>query len=219
MARKPRTSKSAPKAASKSAASVDPIVQATLSEAATLGWRDVTLTAVAKQAGISLGELLIEAPTKAHLICRFIGHLDRATLANVTAPDLSQSPRDRVFEVLMRRFDALQQVRDGALAIAHGAMRDPGTAVVVGTRTNRSAAAMLGAAGISAEGPLGCLRVQGLKAILLAAARAWAKDDTEDMANTMAALDKALRQAERVLSFNPLRRRREEASSDQAASA
>jgi hypothetical protein len=190
----------------------DPIVSATLAEAATVGWREVTLVAVAEQAGMSLGELLSEAPTKAHLLCRFIAHLDRASLAAVTAPDLSQPPRDRVFEVLMRRFDALNQHRDGARAIVRGLMRDPGGALAVSLRTNRSAAAMLGAAGLSADGPCGFLRVQGLKAIFLAALRAWVRDDTADMANTMAALDKALRQAERLLSLNPLRRPRDKAA-------
>ena len=213
MARKPRAQKTtSPKAGKAAAGPADAIVKATLAEAAAVGWRELTLAAVAEQAGMSLGALLNEAPTKAHLLCRFIAHLDRATLAGVTTPDFSQSPRDRVFEVLMRRFDAMNQVRDGALAIARGVMRDPGAAVVAGLRTDRSAAAMLGAAGISAEGPCGFLRVKGLKAIFLTAARAWMKDGTADMANTMAALDKALRQAERLLRFNPLRRPRGDAA-------
>ena len=212
MARKPRTQKKMTGSRKPAAGPDDPILAATLAEAATVGWRDVTLAAVAEHAGISLGEMLTEAPTKAHLVCRFIAHLDRATLAGVTAPDLSQSPRDRVFEVVMRRFDALNKTRDGAKALLRGALRDPASAVIAGLRSNRSVAMMLGAAGISADGPCGFLRGQGLKAIYLAALRAWMRDDTDDMASTMAALDKALRQAERVLSFNPLRRPRGEAT-------
>src|SRR2546423_1190285 len=111
MARKPRAQKATRK--SPAAAPIDAIVEAALAEAATLGWREVTMAAVAARAGVSLGALLSEAPTKAHLVCRFLAHLDRATLAGVTTPDLSASARDRLFEVLMRRFDALNRHRDG----------------------------------------------------------------------------------------------------------
>ena len=47
--------------------------------------------------------------------------------------------------------------------------------------------------------------------IFLSAARAWMKDDSADLADTMAAVDRALSQAERLMKFLPnLRRRGEE---------
>jgi hypothetical protein len=79
-------------------------------------------------------------------------------------------------------------------------------------RFDRSGAAMLAAAGISADGLCGLARIQGLKAIHLAALRAWMKDDSADLAATMAALDRALRQAERLLAMVPGLRRRDAAA-------
>jgi ubiquinone biosynthesis protein COQ9 len=57
-------------------------------------------------------------------------------------------------------------------------------------------AAMLEAAGISAGGLAGIIRAKGLTAVYLTALGAWLKDDSEDKARTMAALDKALGRAE-----------------------
>jgi hypothetical protein len=84
-----------------------------------------------------------------------------------------------------------------------GISRDPGSAAMGWLRLDRASAAMLEAAGISAHGLVGCTRAQGLKAIYLATLRTWLRDDSEDMAQTMAALDRALRQAERLLRLVP----------------
>lgn len=70
---------------------------------------------------------------------------------------------------------------------------------------------MLTAAGISAEGWSGLLRVQGLVTLWLATLRVWLKDESEDMSKTMAALDRNLRRAEGVLQRMPRRRRRRRA--------
>ena len=51
---------------------------------------------------------------------------------------------------------------------------------------------------VDAAGPKGLLRVQGLIGVWLAALRAWEKDESEDLSATMAALDRALDQADRV---------------------
>jgi AcrR family transcriptional regulator len=199
MARKSR--KQAAPRAKRSANIDDPIVAAALDEAAALGWRETTLAGIADRAGMTLGALLLETPSKAHVVMRFAKDLDRATLSPVTAPDLSQSARDRVFEVLMRRFDALSRNRAGARAIVAGVCRDPAAGAALLLRAHRSSAAILAAAGISTDGLAGLARIHGLKIIFLAALRAWMRDDTDDMAATMAALDKALRQAERAMRF------------------
>lgn len=57
-------------------------------------------------------------------------------------------------------------------------------------------ATMLEAAGLSASGCRGMLRVKGLSAIYLSSLKVWLKDESQDMAKTMAALDKKLNQAD-----------------------
>ena len=204
MAKKPR----APKEKASQSAFDDALVTATLDEAAAMGWREVTIAGVASRAQIPLGAVLEKAPTKAHLALGVVKAIDRATMAGVTEPDPPVSAKDRLFDVIMRRFDAMNKHREGTRAMVRGVARDPGAAVMLGCRVQNSAAMMLGAAGIGTDGICGQMRIQGLKAIMLSAVRAWMKDDTADLAETMAAVDRALNQAERLLKFMPSLRSR-----------
>jgi hypothetical protein len=58
---------------------------------------------------------------------------------------------------------------------------------------------MLAAAGISGEGGLGLLRVQGLLAVYSTIFPIWLNDDDPGMARTMAALDRRLRRGESAI--------------------
>ena len=198
--------KAAPKTARKKPAGggkdyADAIAEAALALAAEDGWTAISMTAVAMRSGAPLGDVLLHAPTRAHLLARLLDRLDAAMLEGLATIDEGEPVRDRLFEVLMRRFDLLNQKRDAVRAVIAGVPRDPPSAAMLACRIGRSAAAVLGAAGISADGLAGFVRVQGLKAVMGFALRAWMTDDSADMAKTMAALDRALNQAERVAKF------------------
>ena len=60
----------------------------------------------------------------------------------------------------------------------------------------RSMAAMLETARISSSGVKGLVRTKGLAAIYLATLRVWLRDESPDMAKTMASLDGYLRRVE-----------------------
>lgn len=199
MARKKTAAK---KTAKKAGDSADRLVDAGLALAAEDGWSRITMAAVADRAGLALGDALLVAPTRAHLLVKFLDRLDAANLSGLSVSE-EGSARDRLFEVLMRRFDLLNQKRDAVRAVIAGVPRDPPSAAMLACRVGRSAAALLGAAGISAEGLIGFARVQGLKAVMACALRAWMSDDGADMGKTMAALDKALARAERLAAFRP----------------
>ncbi|MDX2223286.1 MAG: TetR family transcriptional regulator [Rhodospirillaceae bacterium] len=201
--------KSAGKESPSSSGAADPrarIVAAALREAAAVGWRGVTMEAVARRADMALGDVIAAAPTKAHLVAHIAAQVDAQMLARVGFPDATVSVRDRLFDVLMKRFDALQKHRDGFLALLTGLSRDPPAAAMALARLSRSMAAVLAAAGVSSDGLIGCARVHALKAVHLSALRAWRTDDSADMSKTMAALDKALNLAERAATFTRLRR-------------
>lgn len=110
----------------------------------------------------------------------------------------ADSVRDRLFELLMRRFDALAADKTGIAQVLKAQPRDPLGALCRSARLARSMAAALKAAGKSTGGPVGLLRANGLMAIYLNALRVWIGDDSPDMGPTMAALDKGLAGAERV---------------------
>lgn len=172
------------------------LVTAALELADEDGWNRFSLADVAKRAGTSLTETYAMFPTKAHVLCRIFAHHDRAVLAGGVADDAS--PRDRLFDVMMRRFDALQAHREGVVRILREAPLDPISAIVALPAFGKAMAWMLEAAGISANGPAGTLRVKGLSLVYANVLRTWLTDDSADLARTMAALDRDLRRAETV---------------------
>lgn len=192
------TKKSAKKTARKKAGTpLERVIDAALDEALASGWRQVSMEAVASRAGMSLGDVLLEVPNKARLLVKFIDQIDERTIRpGKAAPE--ESSRDRLFEILMRRFDAMNERREEAKAVISGVARDPATAFVGLCRLKKSFVMMLEAAGVNTSGPCGCLRVAGLKAVSAAALRAWMTDDTADLSKTMAALDRALDRAEKL---------------------
>jgi hypothetical protein len=186
---------------------LDRIIDAGLDEAGIAGWRTTTMEAIASRANVELGEALILVPTKAHFVLRLMDRVDAQTLAGVKRVESDDTPRDRLFEIVMRRFDALNRHRDGFKSVIYATARDPVAAPLALCRVRRSMAMMLAAAGISVDGLKGLIRIKGLAAVGAYALRAWMKDDSADLAKTMAALDRALAQAERVARFSPFRRR------------
>jgi AcrR family transcriptional regulator len=203
----PKKSNTKSAKASSSAAPLDRIVEAGLDEVAAAGWRNLAMDAVAERAGLSLGEVLMQVPSKTHLMLSFLARIDQRTLSPVKRINPEDSPRERLFEILMRRFDALNEKREAAKAVVTGVSRDPAALAAGLCRVERSCAAMLSAAGISTGGLLGLARIQGLKAVAAYSLRAWMNDDSADLSKTMAALDRALARAEKLASFTGLRKR------------
>lgn len=164
--------------------------------AAERGWRRTGLADVAKAAGVPLGELYRRFPTRAALLAGIAEMADAAVLADETPPDERESARDRVFDVMMRRFDALVPYRAGLAAVMRDLPREPLTALAFSSAYARSMAWMLRAAGVDPDGPGGAALVAGLGAVHAQVMRTFLKDDTADLSRTMADLDARLRRAE-----------------------
>ncbi len=171
------------------------LIASALSLAGAEGWRSVTVAAAARAAGLPLPQARARFSSKAAILLGFGRMADEVALED--APD--EGPvRDRLFDLLMRRFDALQAQRAGILAIMRVLPFDPCSALLLACATRRSMCWMLQAAGASTTGLTGELRVKGLMAVWLWAMRAWERDETEDLTITMAALDAALARAEQA---------------------
>jgi AcrR family transcriptional regulator len=168
------------------------LIAAAFQRAAEVGWTRLTIVDAARAAGLSLSEARVRFPGKLALLRRFGAMLDQAALA--TAPS-DGPPRDRLFDLVMSRFDAMKPHRSGLQALLRHLPADPAVAVLLGCATRRSMRWMLQAAGISTAGLRGELRVRGLVAVWLWALRAFERDGTDDLAPTMAALDTALQRA------------------------
>ncbi len=177
------------------------IVDTTLALAAERGWRGLKLVDIAASAELPIGTVVGAFRSKAEILAAYGRRLDQAVAAGCDAADLDQPVRDRLFDVLMRRFDAMKSDRVALRAIARDLRRDPLAALAAGCSVLCSMAAMLEAAGVSASGAFGLAQTKGLAAIYVSVLRVWLDDDTEDMSRTMAALDRHMDNADRAMSF------------------
>ena len=176
------------------------LIETALKLAAEKGWRDLSLAEIAEAAELPLGKAYQVFSSKQAILEAFARGIDSEVLADETMEqDWDQdgsSARDRLFDVMMRRFDALQPYKAGLGNLLYDQARDPLAALCGLRQLLRSMAAMLEAARISSSGVKGLIRTKGLAAIYLATVRIWLRDDSTDMAKTMASLDGHLRRVE-----------------------
>ena len=175
----------------------DRITGAMLACIARQGWRRLSLADIAGEAGLPILRVYRVFPSKPAILCGFFRRIDEAVLAAPLDSEPDERPRDRVFDLLMRRFDALTPYRDAVEALGRDLPADPFAALAAGTRLLRSMRWMLEAAGISAEGLSGALAVKLTAGAYVATLRTWLRDESPDLAPTMAALDRRLRNIER----------------------
>lgn len=168
------------------------MAKAALEVAATRSWRGVSLYDLAAAAGRPVGDFY-GATLTAAVDC-VEEAFDREVGEGPMAPDASQPLRDRLFDLIMQRFEAMEPHRDAVLAME--AAGDPVALAHQHLRHVRLAEWVMALAGIDAEGVTGKARAQGLAVIIAQTRAAWRQDTVGDFARTMSALDKALRRAE-----------------------
>jgi hypothetical protein len=172
------------------------LARAALSLAASTPWREVTLVKLADAASRPVSDLYGASLWEA--VDCVEEAFDRAVAENMDALDPNQSVRDRLFELIMRRFEAMEPHRKAVLSMEHGVDRDPTLLASAHQRHVRCARWVLALAGLEADGMTGQARAQGLGVIIGQARAAWRGDDAGDFAKTMASLDKNLRRAEEM---------------------
>jgi AcrR family transcriptional regulator len=160
------------------------------------GWSGVTMAGLADRAGIDLLGLYEAADTRAKALIGAFSRLDRQVLA-AGAADAADTPRDRVFEIMMRRYDALVPWRAALKRLVRELPFDPPSLLAVNFAAERAMARMLEAARLGGDGLAGQIRRRGLLAIHLAVLRVFVDDDTPDLSATMKALDSRLKSIER----------------------
>lgn len=175
---------------------------AALALAGERGWENITLRDIAARAGVGLAEIYDLYCDKTDILAGYGRMVDRATLERSgTGDDSAENRRDRLFDLIMERFEILNENRAGVLSVLRSLWRDPKQAVIGAPHLARSMAWMLAAAGINTEGLRGAARVAGFSALYLGLLKSWSEDDSPDMGRTMAALDRALDRAGRFAGF------------------
>jgi AcrR family transcriptional regulator len=162
---------------------------------------DIGLAEVAGRAGISLSSLRAEFSGTLPILAAHIKDIDRKVLDGGDADMAEEPARERLFDVLMRRIEALAPYKDAIRSLMRSARRNPGLAFALNGLAVRSQTWMLTAAGIGTTGPAGMLRAQGAALMFARVLSVWLDDDDEGLDRTMAALDRGLASGERWAGF------------------
>ena len=188
----------------------DRIIDAALALVAIEGWRQVSLAAIAAAAGLPILQVYRIFRSKQAILAALYRRVDAIVLAEPPAAEADERPRDRLFDLLMRRFDALQAYKPALDVLRRELPHDPPTALCAGVSLLRSMRWMLEAADIPTSGMRGAVAVKLATAAYLSAMRVWQRDDSPDLARTMAFLDARLRRIERWLAAARSTRRGDE---------
>jgi hypothetical protein len=165
------------------------------------GWRHVSAAAAAREAGLDLATARARFAGHGPILRRFGQLADQHALTGALTEG---TVKDRLFDVLLRRVDFLQSHRAGVIALLRILPLKTHLAAWLAQETEISMGWMLEAAGLEALGPRGAIRKKGLLAVWAWGLRAWLRDESEDLAATMAAFDVALTRADQIAArFTP----------------
>jgi AcrR family transcriptional regulator len=156
----------------------------------------IGLAEIAERSGVTLADLRGEFGSPLAVLAAHVKELDRKVLAEVDPDMEEESPRERLFDVLMRRLELLSPHREAVRSLLRSVRRDPPLALALNAMAVRSQQWMLTSAGIGASGPKGVVRAQGLALLFANVLRTWV-DDEDDNTQTLAALDRELARGQR----------------------
>jgi len=163
------------------------------------GWEYTTLRDISVHVEISVSDLYDIVEDKSDVLVLLGRMIDRRVLESMALEqDDTASARDRLFDIMMDRYEVLNDYRGGLMAILDSFQYDPKQAVISCPHLCRSMSWMLEASGIETAGIKGAMKVAGLTGVYLRTLRVWKDDDSVDLSKTMAALDKTLERAERM---------------------
>src|ERR1035437_9781635 len=129
MARKPKRQRKAPTAPPpRGTSDRDKAVDALMALLAEHPFEDIGLAEVAGRAGLKLSQLRAEFGSTLAIVGAHIKDIDRARrLRGGRGGDVAEEPaRERLFDVLMRRLEALSPYKEAVRSLLRSARRNPG---------------------------------------------------------------------------------------------
>ena len=179
MARKPKKQRRAPAkaAAPRGTTDRDKATDALMALLAEHSFERIGLAEVAGRAGLKLSALRAEFGSTLAILAAHMKDIDRTVLSGGSADMAEEPARERLFDVLMRRLEALAPYKAAVRSLMRSARCNAGLALALNTMAVRSHKWMLEAAGISAAGPRGCLRAQGAALMFARVLGVWFDDD------------------------------------------
>jgi AcrR family transcriptional regulator len=176
------------------------IVDALMELASEQRFEDISIRDICKTAGVSLADFRDAFPSKGAILAGFSRRIDHVVLAQDSEDLADESPRERLFDVLMRRLEAMAPYREGLREASAWLRRNPSSAFAINQVVTNSMRFMLEAAGIEVDGgAAGAIKLQGLAFAWARIVGVWLEDDDPGLSKTMAELDRELTRGERAV--------------------
>jgi AcrR family transcriptional regulator len=176
------------------------IVDALMELASEHRFEDISIRDICKTAGVSLADFRDAFPSKGAILAGFSRRIDHVVLAQDSEELADESPRERLFDVLMRRLEAMAPYREGLREASAWLRRNPSSAFAINQVVTNSMRFMLEAAGIEVDGgAAGAIKLQGLAFAWARIVGVWLQDDDPSLSKTMAELDRELTRGERAV--------------------
>lgn len=177
------------------------IALAVLKLAAKYDWHMITPEQISKTTRVPLSQVkrFFSSPdTRLRVILRYI---DSEMIKSVGKINSKSSLHDRLFEILMARFDVLQSHRKGIISIAAACRKDPKLLQTLLQAQWLSMQKVFQLAQLDQKSTLKITKWISVFSLYHLVLWYWQHDHTKDMAKTMAVLDRVLRLGDKL--YNP----------------
>mgnify|MGYP001189683019 CR=1 FL=1 len=135
--------------------------------------------------------------TKKDLLININKFFDFRLRKDLTSIEISTS-KDMLFEILMARFDILNNYRKPILNLIKHFQSNPKDFIIFIPTLIESIILMLTLSNINIKGIKGAAKIKGLLILYVLTIFVWRSDDTESLEKTMTSLDKYLDQFDRI---------------------
>jgi AcrR family transcriptional regulator len=159
------------------------------------GWKSLSLVALGRKAKIDAATLYELCPDKRALLALIAKRVDIGLIERAQEIDEDIPPRDRAFDAILSCFEAMGPLKPAIQVIHDESKGDPGAFIDVLPATMRSAQWIADIAGLPTSGWQGFLTTRGIGILLAETLSIWLQDG-DDLAKTMAHVDRRLRTIE-----------------------
>jgi len=175
------------------------IVEAVFAALADRGFSELDMAHIAERSSISANQLYLRAGDITQLVCFALNWLDDKALSESDADfadAADASIYEKLLEGLIHRFEVFAPYKNGFSALQNACMRRPQLALLMMCQLHQTVNRLLSLSGDDDTGWKRDMRVKGVVGVVMKTGSVWLKDDTDDLSQTLNALDKELRRAE-----------------------
>ena len=161
-------------------------------------WANISLEEIKIKSKIKLFDKLVE--NKKDILKKINQYFDYKL--HILSANLENSNnKDMIFEIIMMRFDILQNYRKEVISIFESFKNKPQELVILLPSLLDSMIKIIQYTKISSKGLAGQLKIKGILIIYISTFFIWMKDESSSLEKTMTSLDQYLDNAGKILKF------------------